>query len=275
MRQSRPILDVRDRQAFALAHASQAANIPFSELPHRMHELPPKGSEILVFHDDPSLAVRAMAMLAERGYSPLAPRLSPDDLSETGASSVHLWSPSPFLCEAWEMMREALPQRPRALDLGCGSGRESVWLALHGCDVDAIDILPDALAKAQGLAGNAGVTIRTICRDLLKGAPAADPSYDLVCTFRFNCRPLFAAIPAMLRPGGWAIIEGFHARDAESGKAGRNAGKLLADGELPLLLPGMELRSYADAVLRDDRWFSQLVVRRPAERSKGALERRD
>jgi 2-polyprenyl-3-methyl-5-hydroxy-6-metoxy-1,4-benzoquinol methylase len=37
----------------------------------------------------------------------------------------------------------------RVLDLGCGPGRNAVWLAKAGFSVDAIDLSPEALAWAR------------------------------------------------------------------------------------------------------------------------------
>ncbi|HEX4815382.1 MAG TPA: methyltransferase domain-containing protein [Nonomuraea sp.] len=46
----------------------------------------------------------------------------------------------------------------RALDLGCGTGADTIYLAAHGWDVTAIDMMPKALAVAHRAATAAGVT---------------------------------------------------------------------------------------------------------------------
>lgn len=48
----------------------------------------------------------------------------------------------------------------RAIDLGCGYGRASIYLAGLGWEVDAIDIIPAAIAEAAKRAGEAGVRLR-------------------------------------------------------------------------------------------------------------------
>lgn len=45
----------------------------------------------------------------------------------------------------------------RALDLGCGYGRTSIYLAQHGWQVDGIDFVPEAIAEAKERATAAGV----------------------------------------------------------------------------------------------------------------------
>ena len=45
---------------------------------------------------------------------------------------------------------------PRAIDLGCGSAANSVFLAEHGFDVTGVDFSPVALGKARALAAEHG-----------------------------------------------------------------------------------------------------------------------
>ena len=45
----------------------------------------------------------------------------------------------------------------RALDLGCGTGTQSVYLARHGWHVTGIDVVPRAIAEAKTKAAAAGV----------------------------------------------------------------------------------------------------------------------
>ncbi|WP_316520633.1 class I SAM-dependent methyltransferase [Kitasatospora brasiliensis] len=54
--------------------------------------------------------------------------------------------------------RGLLPPAPgRALDLGCGAGRNAIHLASLGFEVDAVDLSPTALAWAEERAREAGV----------------------------------------------------------------------------------------------------------------------
>jgi len=54
----------------------------------------------------------------------------------------------------------------RVVDLGCGAGANSVYLAQRGFDVTGIDFSPVALAKAAARADTAGVTVRFVEGDL-------------------------------------------------------------------------------------------------------------
>ena len=59
-------------------------------------------------------------------------------------------------------------QPGRALDLGCGTGTDTVYLAKHGWDVTAVDTTPKALNIARRNASAAGVTARFIHGDVTR-----------------------------------------------------------------------------------------------------------
>ena len=72
----------------------------------------------------------------------------------------------------------ALPQGARVLDLGCGEGRNSFYLAGRGCEVTAVDISRAAIAKLSALADRAGFAIEAEVADIAGYEPAGD--FDLV-----------------------------------------------------------------------------------------------
>jgi SAM-dependent methyltransferase len=56
----------------------------------------------------------------------------------------------------------------RALDLGCGTGRNSIYLARQGWDVVAIELAEYAIDIARNRADDAGVSVRFIEGDVTK-----------------------------------------------------------------------------------------------------------
>jgi SAM-dependent methyltransferase len=290
----RTILDVRPEEDFLAGHAPGAVNIPAPELAARVHELPPKGAAIALFDDDPDRLAIVSRMLHERGYAVEETRLGLDDLSERGPSRARLWQPSPFLVEALERIgvsgpiritgqvqacrvpRVACNPRPtearlaskpwhpggRAMDLACGSGREAVWLALAGYEVEAIDVLPDALERAEDLARRSGVRLTTIRQDLRRSPALPQARYDLVTVLRFLHRPLLSAIRESVAPGGFVVYEAFHRRDAAKGRRPLKDDHTLEDGELAAAFAGYEAFIARDGVERDGRAFSQFLGRR-------------
>lgn len=75
----------------------------------------------------------------------------------------HRDNPDGFILEAVE----ARANPGRALDLGCGSGVFSVWLAKKGYDVTGLDFIPQAIEMAKGRAEAEGVRVNLINTDLL------------------------------------------------------------------------------------------------------------
>jgi SAM-dependent methyltransferase len=67
----------------------------------------------------------------------------------------------------------------RALDIGCGSGVDSVYMAQNGWDVTSLDFMPDALRMARERARQARVNITTIQADALEWDAPAD-TFDLI-----------------------------------------------------------------------------------------------
>ncbi len=69
----------------------------------------------------------------------------------------------------------------RALDVGCGPGRNALHLASLGFEVDAADLSPAAIAWAEDRASGAGAEVRFHCGDAftLVGTELVGP-YDLI-----------------------------------------------------------------------------------------------
>lgn len=66
----------------------------------------------------------------------------------------------------------------RALDIGCGAGTDSVYLARQGWQVTALDFMPKALEYTQERAREAGVSVTPVEADITEWTPPQ--AYDLV-----------------------------------------------------------------------------------------------
>jgi SAM-dependent methyltransferase len=107
-----------------------------------------------------------------------------------------------------EWFKDGLLRPGRVLELGCGNGRNAVYLAGLGCEVDAVDISARAIEWARERAEAAGVRIGFQCRSIFD-ADVATGSYDLV--YDAGCfhhlpphrrRDYVALVDRALRPGG-------------------------------------------------------------------------
>lgn len=102
---------------------------------------------------------------------------------------------------------DMFPTQGRALDVACGPGLASVWLARRGMEAWGVDISATAISQARDLAARSGVGDR--CRfdvvDLDSGVPAGPP-VDVVVCHRFRDRRLDQPIIERLAPGGLLAI---------------------------------------------------------------------
>lgn len=60
------------------------------------------------------------------------------------------------------------PENAQVLDVGCGEGRNSIFMAKQGNSVDAFDISENGIEKARRIAGQIGVQVNFSCCDLEK-----------------------------------------------------------------------------------------------------------
>jgi SAM-dependent methyltransferase len=120
-----------------------------------------------------------------------------------------------------------IPPGARVLDLACGQGRHSRFLAERLCDVVAIDRDVRAL---EAVAGTPGVT--TIAADLETGAwPLSGQRFDAIIVANYLHRPLLSKLLDALAADGTWLYETFAAGNEAFGRPS-NPDHLLAAGEL-------------------------------------------
>jgi cyclopropane fatty-acyl-phospholipid synthase-like methyltransferase len=96
----------------------------------------------------------------------------------------------------------------RALDLGCGYGRASIYLASLGWDVDGIDFIPEAIAEAARRSRAAGLKARfhiSAVTDLNYLAGSYDFALDVGCCHNMdedNLARYRKQLCRLIRPGG-------------------------------------------------------------------------
>lgn len=107
---------------------------------------------------------------------------------------------------------DLVPTSGTALDVACGRGRDSLWMASLGLNVLGIDVSPAALALARTGAERFGLTDR--CRferhDLDTGLPVPERSadnFDVILCRMFRHPALYPEIERRLAPGGLLVME--------------------------------------------------------------------
>lgn len=107
----------------------------------------------------------------------------------------------------------AAPLTPgRALDLGCGEGGDSLWLAENGWQVLGVDISETALSRAAAEADVRGVTDRVCFRQTNLSESFPQGTFDLVSAqflqslVALDRERIFAAAANAVIPGGVLIV---------------------------------------------------------------------
>ncbi len=121
----------------------------------------------------------------------------------------------------------------RALDLGCGAGRNALFLASRGFEVDAVDLSPVAVAWGEDRAREVGVDVRFLCGDAFAlPPPELSGPYDLVVDSGcFHHLPphrrvsYLRLLDRVLAPGGHLALTSFAAGEGGMGSE-------LADADL-------------------------------------------
>jgi tellurite methyltransferase len=134
----------------------------------------------------------------------------------------------------------------KALDLACGLGQNSIWLAGHGYQVLGIDIsavaLSEAMIRARKFYGPDHLVFAQM--DLDRWSLPSN-SFDFVCVFRFLNRQLFPGIKAGLRPGGLLFYSTRHV-GLLNRQPGANRDFLLQPDELITEFAGWEIVHYEE-----------------------------
>ena len=196
-RHTGPELDPRPRSLAVAEPWLGTVNIPWDELADRVHELPAPGQTVLLRDDE--FGQLAALRLAELRRPPV--------FVQDALAVTRLWTPNPFLLSVLGNLPPG-----RAVDLGCGVGRESVALRDLGMTVTAIDSLPDAITRGrdlENLYATKGPAIDWQVQKLADNPPGGP--YDLAWMGYFYRPDLLRTAPDWLTPGGLFALEVFTA----------------------------------------------------------------
>lgn len=120
--------------------------------------------------------------------------------------------------ELTDLIEGSSPIPPgRAIDLGCGTGTDTVYLSRQGWEVTGVDMVPKALARARRRAMAAGVTPRFVNGDAtrLRELGVGDGFtllLDFGCyhTLPEDRRPVYAeGLSEIAAPGATLLLYGF------------------------------------------------------------------
>lgn len=122
---------------------------------------------------------------------------------------------SHWFLHSWASVSEIINHRsfgPRVLDIGCGPGWTSIFLAGRECQVTALDVSDDMLEIARANAARLGFSIEFIQGDMqAEKLPVAEGIFDsvLIMDALHHCQNEVAVLQncyRALRPGGCIVI---------------------------------------------------------------------
>ena len=150
-----------------------------------------------------------------------------------------------------ELLAEWLPQLPRgrALDVACGAGRNALYLAEAGYEVEAIDISRVALERLRETARARGLDVTCIETDL-ESCELPNQSYDLIVMARYTQPSLIPPLIGLLREGGHFLCEEHLATDHDVIGPSEPAFRM-APNELLQLAAELRVLFYKEALIED------------------------
>lgn len=238
------VVDVRTVTEFQDNHIPGALSMPLQSLEERLEELPNGGTPIAVISEQGHRSLSACGLLAEHGFESLFrvegglekwPGPTVAGLGQNGRHP-HGLSPSSFLVDNFSLLPKGL-----ALDVAMGEGRNAIYLATRGFDVDGVDADAERVARARAASRRLGAPIRAMVGNFEDGTyeiPLA--TYDVIAVFNYLHRPLFKQIRDGVRPGGVVVYQTYTVDQARLGRP-TNPDFLLEHGELEREFDGWEI----------------------------------
>ena len=174
--------------------------------------------------------------------------------------------PSPFLVQEIERVKRLAPGST-ALDIACGEGRNSIYLALQGFRVTAMDISDVGIAKGKKRAEEAGVIVdfRQVDLDVYK----ITDNFDLIINFNFLLRPLIIEEVKSLNAGGLLLFDTI--LESPQLLASHNPTYLLRHGELRRIFEGFDGEIlHAEEIMQGEMPTARLLFRKTSLDSQRA-----
>jgi tellurite methyltransferase len=155
-----------------------------------------------------------------------------------------------------------------ALDLACGAGRNSLFLAANGWKVTGVDNSVAALGLLRRRATDQGFEVDTVRADLERHEYQVEAdAFDLICDIHYLQRDLFQAIRMGIRRGG-LFVASIHLAQPQPDLSPMNPAFLLKPGELREYFKGWELKQYWEGRRENGcgglkRAAAEIIARRP------------
>ena len=132
----------------------------------------------------------------------------------------------------------------RALDIGCGTGGNAVWLAKKGWQVTAVDYSVVAIEKGKRMAAEQGVNVEFVVAEAATYQPQSH--YDLITCFYIQMFPtqranMLANMSKTLAPGGTLLFVSHDKSGPPSGWSEEDLLSLTTSEKIVAELPELQI----------------------------------
>jgi hypothetical protein len=272
----RVLLDIRSNTARAVAGCVPGSHaFPVDSLLTMAFALPPRSRPVTIVFDEQESLDAARAILQRLGYSRISDQRFDDCerrqvCPEAKLAATRCWEPSPFLEHVIPRVEAAVSGRV-AVDVGCGCGRDMVFLGMRGWAAVGFDNRPKLLRQCALLAGRHGCasSVAGISSNVKVSLPFRPRSADLVVAVRFLHRPTLPKLLDLVAAGGYLVYSHFldGCQHTPVGTPSTEQGYFLV-GELEQRCrqAGLEIVSSQTAALEDGRPVVNVLCFRPVPR---------
>ncbi len=154
--------------------------------------------------------------------------------------------------------------RGKALVLAMGEGRNAIFLAENGFDVDGCDISEVAVEKSKLLAARNNVQLNAFVADLEKYKIPTN-KYDLITCIYYTQRNLIPQIKDGLKKGGMVLFETYTIDQLKYGadaSGPKNPAYLLKHNELLELFIDFHILYYREGEIAPDKSVASLIAQK-------------
>ncbi len=172
------------------------------------------------------------------------------DIHENG------FRPAEFLVQNVELLPKG-----RVLDVAMGSGRNAIYLAKVGFNVEGVDKSSKAVNIVLELARKAEVNIKAQVSDLEGHYPIEKDAYEVIMCFNYLQRSLIPQIKDGLKKGGMVVYEIFIMDQARFGKP-KNPDYLLKHNELLDIFRGFWCLRYREGIVKGPKAIVSIIAQK-------------
>ena len=162
--------------------------------------------------------------------------------------------PSRFLTENLELL-----PRGRALDVAMGNGRNAIYLAKMGFEVEGVDISCEAVRATLERAKSVGVSLKAQVVNLEGDYRIEKGAYDVILCFNYLQRSLIPPIKEGLRGGGMVVYETFIVDQARFGRH-KNPDYLLKHNELLEMFRDFRCLRYREGLVAQEKAVASIIA---------------